>query len=384
MNSFKREKISCAYFFAVPGLTYGIFTARLPYLKKMVGADDTMVGILLLILGAASFAGLVSSRRLVVRYGTKRLLMFSGILMCIFLVMATMAPNYWVLAFFCMLAGCVEGVCEVVMNTQGMSIEARYNKMCMSSLHACFSLGGLIGSLSGALFAYFNLSAAANFLFVCALYLAAMPKAVRHLVNTGQKAADVPRKERAKIPVFIYLCGLTSMLCYISEGAVGEWGSILLHSEKGASQDQAALVFGCFCSAMVLFRLIGDRVRQIFSDRLIACGGSLGGAFCMATVLLSSSPLTCLAAYTVMGACFAQIVPILFSRAGKTEGISPARASSAISIMSYTGLLVFPPLLGMLGDGIGLERALWVIVAACICICCNSWFLFRKNPVQKC
>ena len=134
---------------------------------------------------------------------------------------------------------------------------------------------------------------------------------------------------------------------------------------------------------MVLFRFLGDKLRQTFGDIPIMVFGGMVGATCMSVVLLSSSAWICLCAYAIMGIGFAPLVPILFSRAGKCQGVEPARASSAVSIMSYTGLLVFPPVLGMLGDWMGLDNALWIIVAASLCVAFGGVLLLR-NPAGNC
>ena len=377
MTAFNRERLACAYFFAVPGLAYGIFTSRLPAIKAMVQANDGQIGILLLVFGAASFTGLISSRVALNRWGVKTLILATAILLSLFMSLLGFAGNYALLLCMAFFGGVSSGLCEVAMNAQGMLIEQKYKKLCMASLHASFSLGGLTGSLSGALFAFLELSPGTNFIAISGAYILLCPVAFRSLENSAPENQRKKAMEKRHLPAFIYLCGLLSMLCYVSEGSVGEWGSILLHSVKGAPQDQAALVFGCFCLTMVIFRFAGDRLRYVFGDiPLVCCGGGLG-AICMAVVLLSSAPLVCLIAYTVMGMGFAPIVPILFSRAGKYPGLSPSVASSTMSIMSYTGLLVFPPFLGFLGDTIGLDRALWLIAAACLIVCAGGLILLR-------
>lgn len=380
MTPFAKQKLYCGYFFAVPGLAYGIFTARIPALKAMVSADDTGIGFLLLFFGGASFIGLVSSRPLLARYGAKAVIGASCIIIPILMCFAALAFNYWQLALFGALGGMASGFCEVAMNTQGMLIERHFNKLCMSAMHACFSLGGMAGSLSGSLFAWLDWAPAVNFFIVFCVYLCFFPIAysgMKKLERQGQSSKKV--EARHKIPFFIIMCGLVSMCCYVSEGSVGEWGSILLHSVKGAPQDQAALVFGSFCLSMVIFRFLGDRFREMFGDVAITLFGGALAAACMSVILLSSSITVCLAAYALMGVGFAPIVPILFSRAGKCPGISQAKASSAMSVMSYTGLLVFPPFLGMLGDSIGLGGALWVIVACCVCIAIGGPLLLGRK-----
>lgn len=380
LDAYNRERLACAYFFAAPGLAYGIFTARLPAIRNLVHANDGQIGLLLLAFGASSFVGLVCCHPLMARFGAKKIIGLTGLLLPFLMSAAVVTHSYIYLVSVCLFCGLVSGLCEVAMNAQGMMIEQRYARHCMSSLHACFSLGGMSGSLAGSLFAALNIGPALNFLLVSGFYALLLPLAYRRMANGSVSATR--RKDKVSkrgLPMFIYLLGLVSMLCYVSEGSVGEWGSILLHTEKGAPQDIAALVFGCFCVAMVIFRLLGDRLRDVLGDVFLACAGGLLGAFCMCVVLLSDSPILCLFAYTCMGAGFAPIVPILFSRAGSVPGIEAARASSAMSILSYTGLLVFPPFLGMLGDAIGLNNALWIITFSCLVIGVTSPFLLRKD-----
>lgn len=383
MNPFTRQKLFCGYFFAIPGLIYGIFTARMPALKAMVGADDTAIGFLLLFFGAASFLGLISCKFVIARHGAKAVIAVSALLIPVVMCIAALAYSYWQLVAFGILGGLASGFCEVAMNTQGMLIEQHYRRLCMSTLHACFSLGGMAGSLSGSFFAWLDLSPFLNFFIMGCLCLAFYPLALNRLEKFGKEATkDEKNPKTGRIPLFIYMCGLVSMCCYVSEGSVGEWGSILLHLVKNAPQDLAALVFACFCLSMVVFRFLGDRLRESFGDVIIVFAGGLLAAACMSVVLLASSPALCLAAYAIMGVGFAPIVPILFSRAGKCPGISQAAASSAMSVMSYTGLLVFPPFIGMLGDWIGLGSALWLIVGACLYIALAGPLLLKRKSCR--
>ena len=59
------------------------------------------------------------------------------------------------------------------------------------------------------------------------------------------------------------------------------------------------------------------------------------------------------------------MVPIFFSRAGSCPGVAPEQASAAVSLLGYSGLLLFPPTLGFLGRTLGLDRALLVPLGLC-------------------
>lgn len=382
LNNFQCERLACAWFFGNIGLVYGIFTARMPAFKAMTGASDGWIGFLLLAFGGSSFFGLLAARAAIDRFGVRRVMVLSALIYALAMIIASLAPGYWYLLVFCAAGGMANGFCDVAINAQGIIIERRHNALCMSSLHACFSLGGVLGSLSGSLFAALKLSPFANYAIVCGAYLFLWPWALR---NTAQDAAParIAAAAKGKLPFFVYFLGLMCMCCYVSEGSVGEWGSVLLHSAKNASQQEAALVYACFCSTMVIGRFFGDCLRDRFGDFRIVFFGSLLAGCSMGAVLLSPWPALCLCAYAAMGVGFAAIVPIFYSLSGGIPGLSPGRASAAVSLLAYTGMLVFPPFLGMLGDAIGLNNALWVIAAACFCVTCSCFFMRSSLNLKK-
>ena len=85
------------------------------------------------------------------------------------------------------------------------------------------------------------------------------------------------------------------MCSYAVEGAAAEWGSLLLFTVKGASEQTAALVLGVFASATAICRLGGDYLRTRLGDFTISFGGSLLAACGMGIVLISPWPVLCLA-----------------------------------------------------------------------------------------
>lgn len=377
-NNALREKLACAYFFICNGLAYGIFTSRMPALKMQVGANDAQIGMLLLSLGGASFLGLLSTNFIINRLGSKLSTGIAAICFSVAFMLAALASSLYVMVSFALFAGYFMGVCDVSMNAQAIGYERRFHVASMGAFHASFSGGAVLGSASGSLFAGFNLSPFVNLSVILGVFLLFWFWAWKNgSDNSPAQKRAISKKE--KVPLFVYLCGVMSMLCYVSEGSVGEWGSLLLYSAKNAAQSEAALVFAFFSASMVIGRSFTDYLRRVIGDFYLALIGSAIGAIAMAMVLLLSSPWICLVCYSCMGLGFSSIVPILFSRAGSVPGLSPGRASSAMSLLSYSGMLCFPPLLGSLANQTGLDNALWVIVGTSILLTILSFNLRKKN-----
>lgn len=378
-NTIMREKLACAYFFAMPALAYGILTSRLPALKNIVHANEGDIGFMLLALGCSTLVGLFTCNYLIELFNAKIITAFAGLFLAIAITIAGLASSFWELTTFCLIAGFGVGLCDVGMNAQGIFLEQRYNILCLSFLHACSSVGGVAGSLSGSLFAELSLSPFWNFIIILGAYLLIWPLAFKNMVQDKPIEKQVCKRPCwGTISIFVCLCGVLSLLCHVAEGSSAEWGSILLNTIKGASQEVAALVFAFFTGAMVICRFCSDKLRRHISDYHLAFWGSLLGACGMAIVLLSPWPFVCLLGYACMGAGLAPVVPILFSRAGAVPGISPGQASAVVSIFSYAGLLFFPPFLGMLGEAYGLSNTLWIIAGLCLAITAGSLTLKNK------
>lgn len=379
MKKVLEQKIACSWFFIAPALAYGLFTSRLPAIKQAIHANDGQIGILMLGLGVATLIGLSLGGIFIDRFGAKKMTSIAIGTLLIAITLVTLALGYGQVLGCCLIAGLGVGFCDVGMNALGLQLERKYNVNCMSFLHAVCSLGGVAGALSGSIFASLGFSPFINALCVLGAYLLLFPFAARRIEDQMEEQ-EAKKYGWGSLPLFVFICGVLGLLCHIAEGSTGEWGSIFLHSVKGAPQQEAALVFAVFTGTMVFSRFCADRLRYVCGDFILLLGGSLMGAAGMCLVLLASSVLLCLAGYGIMGLGLGPIVPILFSRAGAVPGVTAGQASAVVSVFSYAGLLFFPPFLGFLAQTAGLANALWVIVAICLLQALGApVFLKRKN-----
>ena len=343
-SEFSTARAACAYFFICPGLAYGLLTARLPALKAQTGADDAQIGLILLCLGVSGLVALFGSAWLIARWGSRAVLRLGTLVLLFSLPFCGLASTPLLLALACVLVGCGTGLADVAMNTQGIQIERRYHAPCMALMHASYSLGGVMGSLMGALFAALGFSPLVNFIGVLGGYACFRPDGATE--QTARK-----RTFRA-LPLFVIGCGLLAMCTYAAEGSVAEWGSLLLFSVKGADEQTAALVYGAFAGTTVLCRVFTDRLRSWAGDFPLTCGGALLAACGMALALFSPRAGVCLLGYACMGAGLSPIVPILFSRAGEYPGVTPGEASAACCSFR-------PPWVGLRTGSGWATRCLW-------------------------
>ena len=254
---FVKTKAACAYFFVCPGLVYGSFTARMPALKAQVHANEAELGLVLLIFGCAGFVGLLLSAPLIRRFSSRLVVRLSTLALLCFLPLCALAQSPEMLALGCVCMGLCIGLADVAMNTQAIQLEQRFAVSCMAVMHGGYSLGGVLGALTGALFAALNVQPVWNFALVVLLYACARPWTVPRLQKDmvirrdNPKATPGGRRRFAMPPLFIILCGLTAACAYAAEGTVGEWGALFLFSVKGAEEGTAALVYALIPNVMV-------------------------------------------------------------------------------------------------------------------------------------
>lgn len=65
----------------------------------------------------------------------------------------------------------------------------------------------------------------------------------------------------------------------------------------------------------------------------------------------------------MVGLGLATIVPIVYSRAGNTQGIDAGTGISMVTTIGYSGFIVGPPILGFLAEWRGLQISYLFVLA---------------------
>lgn len=366
--SYASARLACMFYFMAPGLAYGLVTSRMPALKNMTGATEGELGIILLCFGLSALIGLAFAPRLIAKISAKTTLLASSLACMVFVVLVSFSSSVWFFGIAMALLGICMGLCDVTMNVQGVEVERAYKKSSMNILHAGYNIGAAAAACAGSIFAATNFGVWVNFVLPVAVMAGmlwwAEPRLVTGNLEKPERSESSPLvsiEPKKRLPFLVWVCGLLCVCCYVSEGSVGEWGSLYLHQEKAAPESIAALVFAGFSICSLLCRLVADRLCNNFGDFLVSTAGATLALAGMLTVLSSSSWSICLIGYAMMGLGQAPIVPIAFSRAGAIKGVSTARATSLVSLLAYVGLLFAPPAFGLSAEHFGLHTALCAV-----------------------
>jgi fucose permease len=253
------------------------------------------------------------------------------------------------------------------MNAQAVAVEQAYERAIMSSFHGLFSLGGLVGAgFAGGAMALgvrdlphvTGTSIACLFTVGCCL-----PWLVPSSVGEPSSGGAFARPTRALIRLgALAFCGL------LAEGAMGDWSAVYLHDTLGSSAAFAAVGFAAFSLSMAAGRFGGDRLVAALGSGLVLRASSAVAALGLAVALLIGTPTSGIIGCGLVGLGISNVIPILFSAAGRVPGTQTGTALAAVATTGYFGFLAGPPLIGVAAEFSGLRVALGIVSALCALI----------------
>jgi predicted MFS family arabinose efflux permease len=362
-------RLAVAATFFMNGALFATWVSRIPALKTAHGLSHGALGLALLAIAlgavvAMPLAGWCSSR-----VGSRRMtqLTAAGLVVSLpFLALAPPGPLFFI-ALVCF--GAVHGALDVAMNTQAVAVEVRYGRPINASFHALFSVGGLAGSAVGGLVAASGVATLAHFTLAAVLLGGAtMLLALPHLLEAGEAEAyellgETETRPRLAWPKPSLLAlGALAFCVMMGEGAMADWSGVFLRQVAGAGEGVAAAGYAAFSITMAIGRFSGDWLSaRLGAVALVRLSGALAAGG-MGLALLRPTAAAGLLGFACVGAGFATVVPLAFTAAGRTPGVTSSVALGTATTIGYFGLLLGPPLIGFAAELVGLRGALAVIM----------------------
>jgi MFS family permease len=347
--------------FLVAGFGLAAWAPLIPFAKARLGADDGLMGLLLLCLGTGSVAAMLRTGPLCARYGCKPVVVASGLVLALLLPPLAIASSPWTLGAVLLGFGGALGSLDVAMNVHAVEVERDARVPLMSGFHAMFSVGGF----AGAGFVTALLSAGVGPLACTvpcvAVMVVAMRVAAPRLVEAGRVAAGHslawPRSGA------MLLLAALAAVCFLVEGAMLDWSALLLTTLSLAAPAQGGLGYAVFAVAMTVGRFSGDAITARIGDRAtIRAGGALS-VLGFAVLLFGGRLELALAGFALIGLGASNIVPVLFRRCGDVPGTSAAMAVAALTTVGYAGQLMGPAAVGFVSHVASLPAAFWLLAA---------------------
>jgi fucose permease len=354
--------------FLLAGFAVSCWAPLIPIVKQKLQLDEAMLGLMLLCLGVGSILVMSLSGVLTARFGSRRITMMGGIVMTLTFPALVFAPNVMVLAFTLVIFGVALGGLEVAMNVNAIDAEKQLDKSLMSGFHGMFSVGGFIGA--GFMTGLLTLGITAEIaVFLCSLMMLVMITFASKGVVNQQYEDDSPHFMMPRGVVI--LLALLAAIIFMAEGAMLDWGGLLMLSKGGINIEQSGLAYMLFAIAMTIGRFYGDRITSKLGDFNVVLGGGMLAALGFVLVIFPELTAINLMGFFLIGTGSSNIVPIIYRRAGSQTLMPVTLAVAGISIFGYGGILIGPTLIGFVAHSTSLVTAfkllaiLWLIVPIC-------------------
>ena len=356
--------------FATNGFLFSSWLSRLPDVKQMLDIGTGTLSFLLLALACGSLVGLPIAGRITDKIGTKNTVRLGGVVGIFGLLVAcfsiTLSQNLAVPIVGLALVGFGIGVWDVAQNLEGTIIERKLKRAIMPWFHAAFSGGTVIGALIGSqatrlevpLSIHITVSAAITLLFL--LWGTSKFIVLDVVQQQGEFVESIKQKSAWTEPRTL-LIGVMVLAAAFTEGSANDWLAVAFVEGHQTTATEGVLGLSAFLLFMTAGRVLGSMaldkfgrvlvLRVLFGATLIGCllfvfGGPVGAYFGAALWGLGAS----------LG------FPVGMSAASD----DPKRAAARISVVSTIGYCAFlagPPVVGFLGEAVGILFALLAVGA---------------------
>jgi MFS family permease len=298
--------------------------------------------------GALLAMGSIS--RFIQRYGAGRVTIVMTCAYSLSMMLPFLASNLWTLGGALFVVGIASASMDIAMNAVAATLQKEHETVIMSTCHGFFSLGGMIGAGLGsgciALgFQSIPQMGGAIALALLVTWIAVRPVLLpmREAASTDEGALQWPGRALAGL-AFIGFCSMQG------EGAIVDWSAIFLHEIREAEDYLSGLGYAGFSLSMTLGRFSGDHIMQRFSPRPILLGSFLVVMAGLVIVVMTARPWESILGFTLAGAGYALLVPIVFSEAAARPNISPSQGIAAVASSGYVGFLLGPVVIGGIAE----------------------------------
>jgi predicted MFS family arabinose efflux permease len=370
------EQMATRAIFLFMGLALSAWAPLVPYAKARLGIDDAEVGILLLCLGAGSVITMPLTGALIGRFGCRLPIMIAGGVMCLMLPLLAIVETPILLGLTLFVLGAATGTVDVASNAQAVIVEQAARRPMMSGFHALFSVGGIAGA--GAIIVLLRLGASpvaaitAMAVVVAILLLVARPHFLPY-ANHGAERTPLFVLPRGMVVLLGFLC----FVVFLAEGAMLDWSALFLTQLRDVAPEEAGIGYAAFAVAMSLGRLTGDRIVHMLGGFRVLLFGSLLMIAGFLLAITVPSLAGALGGFVLIGLGASNIVPILFTAAGRQHRMPLSLAVAAITTLAYSGILLGPALVGFVAHATNLAIAFGAVAALQLLVTASARIVTR-------
>lgn len=363
--------------FALSGVAFAGWASRIPEAKSALDLTAGQLGATLAAMSVGSVVAMPSTGKVIARLGLRRVLVAAMGAASLGLLLVgsgiDLAHSRALVVAGLFFVGFGIGSWDVGMNLEGTDVERQLSRVIMPHFHAAFSGGTVVSALIGAGLSYAKVSVLAHLIgLVLVIVLVgawSLGRLLPHEATAAGAAATAQRQAGTKsrsawTEPRTLLIGLVVFVAAFTEGTANDWLAVAFHEGYELPTWAGVLAFATFLTFMTIGRLVGsallDRHGRVPVLRVCFALAVVGSA-----LVIFGGPVLAYIGAAVWGVGAALGFPVGMSASAD----DPARAAARMSTVATIGYVAFiggPPMLGFLGDHVGVLRSLLVVGAGAV------------------
>lgn len=371
MDVLARRRLAMFALFFVPGIGLSSWVTRTPAVRDALEASTAQMGLVLFGLSIGSMTGILASGPLVARFSTRPVILagMSSIVASLLVIgLGVSATSALLVAVGLGLFGLGMGGAEIAMNVEGADVEKKLARPVLPAIHGFFSVGTVVGAVAGMAAEAARFPVALHLAVAAAVAVVAVAVALPQIASgvgvsrkpTPEEIGGVRPRSLWREPQLL-LIGVVVLAMAFAEGAANDWLPLLMVDGHGFAPALGSAVYAVFAAAMAIGRFSGAPLLRRFGRGAVLRASAVSGGVGLALVIFVDSQPVAAAAVLLWGLGASLGFPVAVSAASDSGEDGPARVA-LVATVAYLAFLVGPPVLGLLGEELGLRYAMLVVL----------------------
>lgn len=392
-----RARTAVCLTFLANGLGFSNLVPRYPELLAHLGITKAAFGQAVMFSSVGALGAGLAASWCITRFTSARVASVGMVVLGLGLLGAGLADSWLVFALCMAWVGAVDAIVDVAQNAHGLRVERRWGSSIITSFHAAWSLGAVLGALIGQAMAGagvpVGLHMAAVLVLLALLSGTALPWTIRGpdaddrpegtplpddaADSRGPRSGAGARTSRLLTAGVVIVLGVMCAAAMFPEDSADSWSSLLLF-DQGAAPGTVGMGLVCLQGTMIIGRLVGDAIIDRLGERAVIAGGGTLVAVGMGTALATGSVPGTLIGMVIAGAGCAVAVPVAYAAADDVPGMRPGAGLTIVSWLARVIMLISPPIVGWFADA----RGTWVALVYGLlggAILMTSWPVLRRR-----
>lgn len=364
----KSVRLALTLVFVLQGVMSTVMIPRIPELIDQLQVNFTAWGAIIGFSGLGALVGLMFANRLIVRFGSRRVLRGFALIFALAIVPLPYIFNPW-LFFILQAATAFAGASlNVALNAQAVVLQKHLKAVIIPKFHGSWSIGAASSAALSAYMASF-MPMWLQFLIVPVIAAAALFWATSQGLTPDEIGQVTQRKTVNKVsflksPGQLWLVAIGWFAGVFPEAAIMDWSTVFGKKVLNLDAALSAVPYTFFVVAMIISRLSIARITRKFHVGIASFWGGLFGATAMGLAIILgpligsqdkiAGMFVTAVLWFVAGLGMGPMSPTFTAASGQIKGLSTAQGLARSSLVQSVLIMAAKVFMGAIAQNVNL------------------------------